>query len=153
MLPRIRLCLCILVVYFLAIGLVHGQDASNAKEQSADNKKAAQLEEPKEEPESVTAGTGVGHATPQNPHPPIHHKMNGAPHAIDSWKTPIDYLIDPKPKVAEHNGGNIIDPTTEDQLPSSNKAMLNMFQGVRVLLDIKSSQNRSCQISGETAIE
>ena len=135
MLPRIRLCLCILVVYFLAIGLVHGQDASNAKEQSADNKKAAQLEEPKEEPESVTAGTGVGHATPQNPHPPIHHKMNGAPHAIDSWKTPIDYLIDPKPKVAEHNGGNIIDPTTEDQLPSSNKAMLNMFQGVRVLLD------------------
>ena len=44
-------------------------------------------------------------------------------------------MIDPKPKVAEHNGGNIIDPTTEDQLPSSNKAMLNMFQGVRVLLD------------------
>ena len=64
MLPRVRLCLCILVVYFLAIGLVHGQDASNAKEQSADKKRASQLEEPEEgEPESVTAGTGVGNAT------------------------------------------------------------------------------------------
>ena len=79
MLPRVRLCLCILVVYFLAIGLVHGQDASNAKEQSADKKRASQLEEPEEgEPESVTAGTGVGNATPQNIHPPVHHKINGA---------------------------------------------------------------------------
>ena len=85
MLPRIRLCLCILVVYFLAIGLVHGQDASNAKEQSADNKKAAQVEEPEEEePESVTVGTGVAM------HPKYSSACasqdNGAPHAINHGK-------------------------------------------------------------------
>ena len=61
----------------------------------------------------------------------------GAPHGLNSWKTPVDYFIDSNPKKTDSKGGNIVDPMLEENnfLQTTNKEVLNMFQGVRVLLD------------------
>ena len=44
-------------------------------------------------------------------------------------------MIDGHPKRADHRGGNIIDNSMEDAVPSTFKGMETMWNGVRVVLD------------------
>lgn len=65
----------------------------------------------------------------------VRHNRTGAPNGIESWKTPVDYLIDGHPKAPASTGGKIIDDTRKDWFPVDNKGMKTMWGGVRVILD------------------
>ena len=80
----------------------------------------------------VMAAMGTGFEVPDVL---VHHKMSGAPHNLGTWKRSVDYMIDGHPKRADHRGGNIIDNSMEDAVPSTFKGMETMWNGVRVVLD------------------
>ena len=133
----------IVLLFTLLICIIDGQDARNTKEQLEDTKRVNDLKDDDIRGEksssklNVIKPIGMTGMRSMAEIPPIQHTIFGAPHALKSWKTPIDYMIDSNPKKTDNKGGNIVDPTAERNnfLPTTNKELLHMFQGVRVLLD------------------